>query len=290
MDHPASSAAVLGRPTPMNTLSAWLQPPRGYDRLDLGGGRRASCGGQSAGAQHVLVHPLGEAFPVSAELVPEPVEVVVAVGDPEAVGRLRAARRHRHEVDRPAGDDDPAGPELELLDLALDRDQRALRPPARPPSARRGSPTAERCPARSTSWAWTIATSGLSAGTAVSSSPVNGQVRRRDGRVLHQVGADVPAHDRAGQVRGAGGVAVGHARRGCAPRARSRAASRSRSRRGSGAASQRRDCRRRRRPGAGTRPGRSSGRTGCPGSSGSARARVGPGGGSRGRRRTGSGG
>ena len=31
-------------------------------------------------------------------------------------------------------------------------------------------------PSRSASWAWTIATSGRSAGTAISRSPVNGQV------------------------------------------------------------------------------------------------------------------
>ena len=39
-----------------------------------------------------------------------------------------------------------------------------------------GMPHSCTFPSRSASWAWTIATSGRSAGTAVSFSPVNGQV------------------------------------------------------------------------------------------------------------------
>ena len=55
-----------------------------------------------------------------------------------------------------------------------------------------------------------MATSGRSAGTATSCSPVNGQVIGATVRVRHQVGADVAAHHRARQIRGAGRVPVGH--------------------------------------------------------------------------------
>ena len=69
-------------------------------------------------------------------------------------------------------------------------------------------------------------TSGLSAGTAASSSPVNGQVTAEIvGVCCGQVGARVPAQHRERQPGRAGDVAVGHARRGCAPRSRAARAS-----------------------------------------------------------------
>ena len=67
-------------------------------------------------------------------------------------------------------------------------------------------------PVRSARCAWMIVTSGASAGTAVSTSPVNGHVIGADRvRVRRQIGADVAAQDRERESARAGRVAVGHA-------------------------------------------------------------------------------
>ena len=75
----ARIAAVLGRPTPMNTdwasvsrraaTTVWTSPAVNVARTRSRRRHRLD---------HVLAHPLGELLTVAAELVPEAVEVVVA--------------------------------------------------------------------------------------------------------------------------------------------------------------------------------------------------------------------
>ena len=96
------------------------------------------------------------------------------------------------------------------------------RPPRPSPATRRAASTASfwtpvmphicTLPRRSARWAWMTVTSGLSAGTAVSTSPVNGQVIGAIVAVCRgQVGADVAAQHGERQPGRAGGVPVGHA-------------------------------------------------------------------------------
>ena len=108
-------------------------------------------------------------------------------------------------------------------------------------------PSISTLPARSARCAWMIATSGRSAGTAASTSPVNGQVTRRMFGLTRQVGAEVAAKHREGQVRPRPPRRRSPWRRGCAPRSPGAAAIRARPRRAGGAASRRRGCRPRRR-------------------------------------------
>src|SRR6476619_3675519 len=95
----ASSAAVLGRPTPMKTLRAARS-------------RRAAtivCSSPfdaASDSEDMLVHPGGEGVTVARDRVPRDIEVVVARRDVEAVGRLRPARGDGDRVDHPTGDDD----------------------------------------------------------------------------------------------------------------------------------------------------------------------------------------
>ena len=57
-----------------------------------------------------------------------------------------------------------------------------------------------------------IPTSGRIAGTAATSSPVNGHVDPGDARALGEVGAGVPADDAERELRRAGRVRRGHPR------------------------------------------------------------------------------
>ena len=184
-------------------------------------------------------------------------------------GRRRRAPRPPRSTAQ-VGRHDRARARVELVDDLLDRDQRARSAASTASFCTPVMPQSCTLPSRSACWAWTTPTSGRSAGTAVSTSPVNGQVIGLMLAVSGQVGAGVAAQDRERQPGRARDVAVGHARRGCAPRARAGAASRARPRRGSGAASRRPGCRPRRRPACGRSRRRSAGRRRCRASSGPA--------------------
>ena len=72
-------------------------------------------------------------------------------------------------------------------------------------------PSIRTLPARSALSAWITATSGRIAGTAASSSPVNGQAIAADARVhLRQVDPEIAAKHREWQPGGASLVGVGH--------------------------------------------------------------------------------
>ena len=72
------------------------------------------------GLQDVLLHPLHERLAVAADAVPESVEVVVALGDPEAVGRVRPFGRRGDDVDHPARNHDAARARHQFIDEPLD--------------------------------------------------------------------------------------------------------------------------------------------------------------------------
>ena len=125
---------------------------------------------------HSVLQPGGELLAVLGDRVPVLVGGVVAVVVVLRVGRLGAAGHVRDAGHDPARQDDGVRLRLELVDDLLDRDERRAWRRARSPSARRPGPRAGRCRCRSACWAWMIPTSRSSAGTAVSCSPVNGQV------------------------------------------------------------------------------------------------------------------
>src|SRR3954454_13354226 len=102
-------AAVLGRPTPMK-----------HERLPAS--VRAATIVCVSPDTDVLLHPGREVAAVARDVVPIAVEVVVAPGDPERVGRPRAVRRLRHVVDDPTRDDGGAWARLEPVDQPLHGD------------------------------------------------------------------------------------------------------------------------------------------------------------------------
>ena len=139
------------------------------------------------------------------------VGVVVADGVARGVGGGRAAGHLGHGGHRPAGQHDRAVRRGELVHDLLDGDDRAA-------GGQHGlllhagdAPDRATLPARSACCAWMTVTSGLSAGTAVRVSPVNGHSMVRIVSVtVSQVGADVAAQHRERQPAGAGDVAGRH--------------------------------------------------------------------------------
>ena len=129
MDHPSQYRRRARSPDADEHRPRVLQPPRGHDRLDLSFG---AC------VRHPPPPPLRlpsitcssiqarEAIAVAAEFVPEAVEVVVPFGDTEAVGRQGAAGGDRDGVDHPAGDDDASGAGIQPVDDSLHGDQGAV--------------------------------------------------------------------------------------------------------------------------------------------------------------------
>jgi hypothetical protein len=77
--------------------------------------------------EDVAPHPLQERVAVPADRVPLEVEGVVAVVVVVGVRGMCPAGGDAHGIERPGGDDDAAGPQLELRDDLLDRHDRALR-------------------------------------------------------------------------------------------------------------------------------------------------------------------
>ena len=135
-------------------------------------------------------------------------------------------------------------------------------PPARPPSARRRCPRPARCLSRSAFCAWMKVTSGRIAGTAASTSPVNGQVTDlMFGLTARQLGAAIAAEH---------GATAGRRRRPhrrwplpawlCSSISSGRGQPFSMASRNAVQRGRRRDCRPRRRPSSSPRPCRSSGR------------------------------
>ncbi len=123
---------------------------------------------------------------------------------------MGAVRGDRDRRDRPARQHDPAGTQLELLDDLLDGHERAARAPARPPSGRPVIPQSWTLPCRSACWAWMIPTSGRSAGTAESSSPVNGHSIAATRVLRGKVGSAVAPQHGERQVRRARRVGRSH--------------------------------------------------------------------------------
>ncbi len=289
----ARIAAVLGRPMPTKHRARVAQRAGGGDRHAVSPRWPSRRRRSRPSPRRSRARPSRRAnvVAVAAELVPATVEVVVALGDPgrrtgsEPPGASATASITQPGMTTPPGRGSSSSTiRSTVTSERCARQHRLLLHAGDPPElhvARRGRP-----PGRGRS-----RRRGRSAGTAASCSPVNGHVDRpRPAVCADQVGADVAAHDRERQPRGAGRVAVGHPGvRVLLDLQRPRPAVLDRV----AEAVQRADARvaavgedelaRR-------SPCRSSGRRAGPGSSGSGSGRVGPGGSPRGRRRTGSGG
>ena len=138
--------------------------------------RRRGWWSTSHRREHVLLDPSDEGVAIAADGVPLHVGRVVSNRVPGRVGGIRCRRAPSPRSRRPmtAGRRHP--------DAARDRRRSPRRSPARAWPRRTASlftpvmPHMSTLPSRSACWAWRIVTSGCSADTAASCSPVNGQV------------------------------------------------------------------------------------------------------------------
>ena len=134
----------------------------------------------SGPAHDVLVEPRREAVAGARDLLPLLVEGVVA---------RRSSRRRTREVRRPARPRWPRCVQRGRMQAFAPAPSKASTTSSTVTTARRAASAASFCtpmipsmrtlPSRSAFWAWMMVTSGRSAGTAVSVSPVNGQVTVR---------------------------------------------------------------------------------------------------------------
>ena len=146
-------------------------------------------------------------------------------------------------------------------------------------------PSMSTLPARSARCACNTVTSGLSAGTAASRSPVNGHSTSRMREFCaRQIGSDVAAQHAERQARCARAIGSGHAGVAVFVELDRAAANDSRPHRATGAVNRRQDCRPRKMSAFARSPCRSSGRRSGRGSFGSGAGRGDPGGSSRARR------
>ena len=199
-----------------------VQPPRRLDRHHL---VRAVRGGHAAVPAEARLRRYSAASAVPSTwrviqavnesrsrliCVPRHVEVVVAVVVAVRVGRVRPAGHDGDRVDHPARDDDPARPQLELVDHLLDGHDRAGR--------REHDLFLD---ARDTPQLHVAEPVGLLGMHDADVRPVRRHGRQLlarerardapDARLRGQVGADVAPQDAERQVRRAGRVGRGHA-------------------------------------------------------------------------------
>src|SRR5262249_37983964 len=79
------------------------------------------------GSEHVPVHPFQKAFAGARNLVPCPIERVIAIVIAVRVRRMSAAWNLAYRAHHPAWNDDGVGRGFEAIDDLLDRDDRAAR-------------------------------------------------------------------------------------------------------------------------------------------------------------------